>query len=258
MKNKNNVWICPDPNCQCEIDIDMFKGRCPICGYEPATETSHPKEIGEIYSLTPSVSKKQLGILILDGSGSMENKTQELISKNAAVGKSVTELFQIFKTSTRKHRYCFAVVDFDEIAHRKLDITEINDINILDDFKPIQRKDKCTYLYTGLEEAEKIADKFLNTDDKYRSVVMVIMTDGLDMNMEKAKSTASRLKEKYGGKIKITASCFIARDLSDNDKQKVMEFLRTIVTSEEELCMETATAQELRDFFYKSVTQTID
>jgi Mg-chelatase subunit ChlD len=244
-------WICPE--CKHvvkkeEIEQGLFDGVCPICGY---CEKIIPKDLPP----EGTVSKKQLGILVLDGSGSMSTPTRELYSKADAVSKSVTEFFEIIKSSGIKNQFCFAVIDFDEKAYRKLDITETANINTFDNYNPIHEKGKRTYLYTGLNEAEKIAEAFLDSEEEQvRSVVIVIMTDGLDMNMEKAKTTADRIKEKYGKKVKITASCFGTRDITAEDRVQIMAFLKTIVT-EESFCIETSSAKELRSFFIASVSR---
>ncbi len=248
-------WQCPEcKNVVTAKEIEkvyngIFDGACPICGYTPkAVPTKAPK--GDF-----SVSKKQLGILVLDGSGSMVTVTQELITKAEAVSNSVSEFFETMKSSSISNHFCFAVIDFDEESYLRLGITETEDINAYDDYNPVREAGKRTYLYTGLEETEKIADEFLNAGDKdTRSVVVVVMTDGLDMNEEKAKTTANRMKEKYGNKLKITASCFGTRDLKESDKNHIMNFLNTIVT-DKSLCLETSSAKELRSFFIASVSR---
>lgn len=242
----SKVWICPE--CKAETPKELFNGVCPICGYgEKDTPENLPPD--------GTVSTKQLGILVLDGSGSMSTPTQELITKAEAVSKSVTEFFETIKASRIKNHFCFAVIDFDEIAHPKLNITEVANINTYDDYNPIHNRGGRTFLYSGLNAAEEIADQYLNSGDKeLRSVVVVIMTDGLDMDMDQAKATADRMKEKYGKKIKITASCFGTRDIPAVERTKIMAFLKTIVT-EESLCIETSSAKELRSFFIASVSR---
>lgn len=246
-------WICPE--CRSVFTEDDFKAGllgevCPICGH-PLGRVKPPTSLPP----KPSVSYKQLGILVLDGSGSMVTKTKELTTKAEAVSKSVTEFFDMMKVSRINNHFCFAVVDFDKKAYRKLGVTETENIDTRADYNPVHVKGGVTYLYSGLEEAERIADEFLGSSDKgTRSVVVVIMTDGLDMNEGKAKETADRMKEKYGEGLKITASCFGTRDISDSDRTKIMAFLKTIVT-DETMCLETSSAEELRSFFIRSVSR---
>jgi len=250
----SKYWKCPECGAEFikeEIEQGLVSpdGVCPICGHNMKKE-----RIGNLPP-SPSVSYKQLGILVLDGSGSMVTQTKELITKAEAVSHSVTELFEKMKGSRINNHFSFAVVDFDEKAYRKMDITETEDINAYADYNPMHVKGGCTYLSSGLEEAEKIADEFMNSGDKEtRSVVVVIMTDGLDMKMDQAKETAQRMKDKYGKKLKITASCFGTRDMLESEGTRIMEFLRTIVT-DEDMCLETSTAADLRSFFIASVSR---
>lgn len=249
--------ICPE--CRYELDLEKFKeknipfdGKCPACG-----SFINGKKItdDEIIRVGSSKTKEQLGILVLDGSGSMITPTQELITKEAAVSRSVTEFFLRMKGSKKKSNFSFAVVYFDKDAFRRLGVTEAKSIDARADYKPIRKPGQETYLYTGLQEAERIADGFLNAGEKsVRSVIIVIMTDGIDMNMSKAQETANQIKEKYGDKVKITASSFGTRDLPQSSRNEIMDFLKSIVT-EESMCIETASAEELRDFFMASVSR---
>lgn len=258
----SKVLICPE--CKSEIESEtkvgektiLFDGKCPYCG--KTIGHSIPPGNGGLGTGGRGVlpkSKEQLGILVLDGSGSMVTKTKELIKKYEAVSNSVTEFFYRMKDSRRKNAFSFAVVYFDEEAFRRMDITATKDIDLDADYSPVRKDGQGTYLCTGLKEAEKIADAFLNGKEKsVRSVIIIIMTDGIDMDKTEAIKVADQIKAKYGEKVKISASSFGTMDLKEKDREEIMEFLRTIVT-DQKYCLETASSEELRGFFINSVSQ---
>ena len=91
-------------------------------------------------------------------------------------------------------------------------------------------------------------------DDCIRSVVLVIMTDGMDMDMDKAKTTMRQLKETYGDKLTVTASFFNTMGLRENEKKKIMDFLGELVTDPSK-CRKITSGEELRTFFIASMTR---
>jgi len=205
----------------------------------------------------PTVLFKQLGILVLDGSGSMHGMTKERIEKADAVSKSVRSLFQRFKDSSKKNDFCFAIVNYDSKAIRRLDITEVDDLDVKADYNPTNGLGNTTSIAVGLEEAERIADNFLGKGEKGgvgRSVVIVVMTDGLDMTEGETIKVANRLKQKQGNGIKLLAtSYFDSLEGTSEQKAKCVKFLQG-VASDPAHCKVLATAEEMRKFFEESVS----
>ena len=264
---------------RCGEPLDEDIQFCPWCGMEVKREQdiiitrdeehikTHQKEEkrepdldmwGDVLEgFEPTVLFKQLGILVLDGSGSMQGKTKERISKAEAVSKSVRSLFQRFKDSSTKNDFCFAIVNYDSKAIRRLDITEVDDLDVKADYNPMKGLGNTTSIAAGLKEAERIADGFLSKGEKGgvgRSVVIVVMTDGLDMTEKETIEVANRLKQKQGNGITLLAtSYFDSLEGTPEQKTQCVKFLQGIA-SDPDHCKVLATAEEMRKFFHESVS----
>ena len=260
----------------CEEPLDEDALFCPNCGTEVKNELEEehkkvpePKPEPEpkpgptdfsfvdLTDFESTVYFKQLGILVLDGSGSMHGLTKERVEKADAVTKSVRSLFQRFKDSSSKENFCFAIVNYDSKAIRRLDITEVNNLDVNADYNPTKGLGNTTSIAAGLEEAEKIADSFLNKREKGgvgRSVVIVVMTDGLDMTEEKTIEVANRLKLRQKDGIKLLAtSYFDSLEGSPKQRKECVDFLQRLASSPDR-CKVLATAEEMRKFFEESIS----
>lgn len=248
----------------CGVPLDDDAMFCLECGHPvPITPKDDPKPgewldgIPDLTGFVPTNLFKQLGILVLDGSGSMRGSTKERITKAEAVSKSVRLLFQRFKASRKSNDFCFAIVNYDSKAIRRLDITEVKDLDINADYNPMQGLGNTTSIAVGLEEAERIADSFLEGSEKGdvgRSVVIVVMTDGLDMTESKTIEVANRIKRKQGNGIKLLAtSYFEALGEKPEQREQCVNFLQNIA-SDQTHCKVLATAEEMRKFFEESVS----
>ena len=246
----SKVYKCPE--CLTNIEERFLAGKCPVCGHLMKPEGFKIEGDG----FQGALAYKQLGVLVLDGSGSMKMETPELIKKAEAVSKSVSEFFEKMKQSTNSNHFCFAIVNFATTSQTMLDITETDKLDTNAKYDPVKDETGIeTYLYTGLEEAEKIIKPFMEAkDDCIRSVVLVIMTDGMDMDMNKAKTKMRQLKDTYGDKLTVTASYFETRGLKDNEKKKIMDFLGELVTDSSK-CRTINSGEELRTFFIASMSR---
>ena len=150
-----------------------------------------------------------------------------------------------------------AIVNYDSKAIRRLDVTEVKDLDENADYNPTKGLGNTTSIAVGLEEAERIADAFLAKGEKGgvgRSVVIVVMTDGLDMTEQKTIEVANRLKQKQGNGIKLLAtSYFDSIDSTPEQRKQCVSFLQGIA-SDPDHCKVLATAEEMRKFFEESVS----
>lgn len=244
------------PNCGEKVEFIKVDPLWPESEPEPKS-SDIPMGIPELPDIDLTVFFKQLGILVLDGSGSMHGMTKERIEKADAVSKSVRSLFQRFKGSSKKKNFCFAIVNYDSKAIRRLDITEVDDLDVNADYNPTKELGNTTSIAAGLKEAEKIADSFLGKREKGgvgRSVVIVVMTDGLDMTETESIEVANRLKQKQNNGIKLLAtSYFDSLEGTPEQKTQCVNFLQKLA-SDPAHCKVLATAEEMRKFFEESVS----
>src|SRR5258708_4441705 len=140
----------------------------------------------------------QLGILVVDGSGSMTESTKGGIQKAQATNGAVRELFTKFKASRVAKNFAFAVVTFDERPSIRLKPASVDeDLDDNGDYNPLNGHGGGTNIYAALEEAEKIANEFIAKappDGVPHSAVILVMSDGCCSDPDRTKAVADRIK----------------------------------------------------------------
>lgn len=197
---------------------------------------------------------EQLGILVLDGSGSMEEQTALRISKADSVTQAVNDLFSRFKESKNRNNFSFAIVNYDHRSVVKLYPTPVKDIDDHGDYNPMEGLGGATYISEGLKDAKKIAEDFLSQSQEgglSRSVVVLIMTDGVDMTQPQTISMANTLKQMANVKV---AGCFLETLGADADEmRKCAEYVKGLCT-DETLYSNVNSAETMRTFFIASMS----
>ncbi|MFY0602170.1 MAG: VWA domain-containing protein [Cyclobacteriaceae bacterium] len=211
-----------------------------------------PEDIGIVE--TPK-QFHQLGILVLDGSGSMQEQAQGGLTKANAVNDAVRELFTRFKVSRVKQNFSFAVVAFDNTATLVTAPTEAAAIDDNGNYDPLSVKGGGTCIFEGLELSEKMANDFLENETDggvYHSVVILVMTDGMCFDPSKTTSSAENIKNgSNGGKITICTTYF-GKIGESNAPAK--ELLKKVATDPVMGFKEVYDAETLRSFFEKSIS----
>lgn len=199
---------------------------------------------------------EQLGILVLDGSGSMKEQTAQRISKADAVTQAVNDLFSRCKASRNRNNFSFAIVNYDHRSIVKMKPTPVKDVDDHGDYNPTDGLGGATYISKGLEDAEKLAKDFLSQSQEgglARSVVIVIMTDGVDMSEKETTSVANRLKQM---KDVWVSGCFFETLGADRkDMEKCENYVKTLCTDETKFST-VASAESLRNFFIASLSMS--
>ncbi|MDY0217650.1 MAG: VWA domain-containing protein [Bacteroidales bacterium] len=210
------------------------------------------RKIGAI--ATPRVFH-QLGILVLDGSGSMkEGLSARKINLAQEVSTAVKDTFTLFKTSSNRNNFSFAVVYYDNTAKIELDITPAPKVDDMRAYDPTVGMSGTTSIAEGLKLAKQISDKHLSGQEDGgipKSVVIVILSDGLDMTEQETLSIANTLKS--NDKITIT-SCFFETLGGDRDgMNEAANFLKKLCTSEQHFNI-VFDAEKVKNFFVASVS----
>lgn len=197
---------------------------------------------------------KQLGILVLDGSGSMEEQTALKVSKADSVTVAVNDFFSRCKVSKNRNNFTFAIVNYDHRAVVKMQPTPVKDIDDHGDYNPMDGLGGATYISEGLKAAKKIAEDFLSQSQAgglARSVIVLIMTDGVDMTQAETISMANTLKQMEHVKV---AGCFFETLGADaSEMRKCADYMKSLCT-DESYYTDVKTAEELRKFFEASVS----
>lgn len=155
----------------------------------------------------------QLGVLVVDGSGSMTEPAAGNITKAQATNNAIREMFTRFKVSRVAKNFTFAIVTFDDHAEIRLKPTQVGpDLDDNADYDPTKGHGGGTRIYAALEEAEKIVNDFLASapaEGVPHSAVILVMSDGLCSDPGRTKQVAEQIKNgPYGSKITICCTLF--------------------------------------------------
>ncbi|MFL5386152.1 MAG: DnaJ domain-containing protein [Longimicrobiaceae bacterium] len=193
----------------------------------------------------------QLGVLVLDGSGSMFGEAQGKITKAQAVNVAVREMLTRFRRSRHRRNFSFAVVAFDEQASVHTPATPAEQISDGADYDPTNQHGGGTDIAGGLREAQRIAEEFLRTapEDISSSVVVVVMSDGMDGN----PTGTLRLAEEIKRNPAITICTTYFAEVGDVD-QGAQDHLRALATHPATGFQTIYDAETLRKFFIASVS----
>lgn len=196
-------------------------------------------------------SSCQLGVFLLDGSRSMlQGKTANGQLAVDAVSNALNGAIQSAKKSGKSNSFIFSVVVFGDTA---VEVVTPTAVGLLDDsisirstkyFKNDEGSDS-TNIASGLEKAITIAEGFLKDSSIKlpKSVVFVLLSDGMCHNAEETKFLAQSLKSE-GSQIRL-CSCHLKTDIS----QPAATVLLQEISTKYEFVYDEAT---VRDFFIAS------
>jgi len=197
----------------------------------------------------------QLGIFVLDGSGSMYGQAHGGATKAEAVNDALRGVLTRFKVSKNKNDFSFAVIAFDGTASIKTPITPAVDIDDNDNYDPTVGHGGGTNIMAGLEEAQKLAQDHINngqTGGAPHSAIILIMTDGMDGNSSSTLQKAEEIKNgSFGGQITICTTYF--GDIGSSDVG-AKNHLKSLSTDKVMGFKEVYDAEALRSFFIKSIS----
>ena len=201
----------------------------------------------------------QLGIFVLDGSGSMAEDIQGGGTKATAVDTAMKDLLTIFKTSRRRSSFSFAVITFDTKAVLKVAPTPADNIDEAANYNPLPGHGGGTFIYEGLKVAEQLADDYLSqipSSGPRHSVIILLMTDGECHKPEETKRIAKQIQHGPNGH-KITICTTFFSSLGQTVDQPAKDLLVSIATQQYNGFKEVHDAASLREFFERSISASL-
>jgi hypothetical protein len=199
----------------------------------------------------------QLGLLVVDGSGSMTNPAVEgNIQKAQATNVAIRDLFTRFKVCRVARNFAFAMIAFDDHPSVRLKPMQVGpDFDDNGDYNPLVGHGGGTNIYAALEEAEKIANDFLSqapAGGVPHSVVILVMSDGCCSDPARTKAVADRIKKGPYREI-VRICCAFFGTLGSQDREG--EGLLKSIASDPVLGYKTVyDAETLRLFFEASIS----
>jgi uncharacterized protein YegL len=196
----------------------------------------------------------QLGILVLDGSGSMAEMSNGNASKAKHVELACTELFSRLNASRVKQNFSFACIKFDNTPTATLDPIPFDFSTLMSaNFNPLDGKGGQTYINLALAEAKKMAEDFLNNVPEGsvpHKVLILLMTDGMCFEPGESLVLASDIKT--NPKINIGCAYFSAVGSNDPKAQELLKEIATDVS----FYSTVYDGEALRNFFERSLSQS--
>lgn len=192
---------------------------------------------------------EQLGILVLDGSGSMKNPGETNMAKAEEVNIAVRDLISRLKVSRYRDNFMLAIVTYDNnVNAERLAPTRVTELDESADYNPLAGHGDQTAIGDALAAAGRVAANFLAAQvDIPRSVVIVLMSDGQNNHGADPVQVADAIKSDQG-RVTICAAGYGKG--SDLDELT----LKRLVTGPTGY-KHTYNTEELREFFTASITQ---
>ncbi|MCK9481920.1 MAG: VWA domain-containing protein [Bacteroidia bacterium] len=212
-------------------------------------------QIEDIGEVTESRTFHQLGILVLDGSGSMQAIGDGNITLADSVNRAVREFLGYFKNSSIANNFSFAVITFDNNAKVHTPITELTKVDDFGDYNPMNGHGGGTFIGRALEEAEKLASQFLNSPEASsipHDVRVIVMSDGLCQAPDLTKTVADRLKQ--NDKIMLCSSLFTQAARAGETETSEAKTVLADIASAANLYKTTYKETDLRQFFISSMS----
>jgi uncharacterized protein YegL len=212
-------------------------------------------QIEDIGEVTESRTFHQLGILVLDGSGSMQAIGDGNISLAESVNRAVREFLGYFKNSSISNNFSFAVITFDNNAKVHTPITELPNVDDFGDYNPMNGHGGGTFIGGALAEAEKLASQFLSSQEASsvpHDVRIIIMSDGLCQAPDVTKEVATNLKQ--NDKIMICSSLFTQPARAGETETSEAKTVLADIASAANLYKTTYKETDLRQFFISSMS----
>lgn len=212
-------------------------------------------QIEDIGEVTESRTFHQLGILVLDGSGSMKAIGDGNISLADSVNRAVREFLGYFKNSSIANNFSFAVITFDNNAKVHTPIAELPNVDDFGDYNPMNGHGGGTFIGGALAEAEKLASQFLNTPEASsipHDVRIIVMSDGLCQAADVTKEVATNLKK--NDKIMICSSLFTQAAKAGETETSEAKTVLADIASAANLYKTTYKETDLRQFFISSMS----
>lgn len=200
----------------------------------------------------------QLGVFILDGSGSMTDSATGNQTKADAVNTATRELISRLQISSVAQNISLAIITFDNKSEIHTNITPINDIDSFADYNPLNNHGGGTDLEVALKDAKAIVDihmqngKLPENEGIPHSVTIVVMSDGASGGNPIAE--ADKIKEAYEQKVQICAAYFSGKN-GDSYAEQGKALLQSIV-SNPNLYATVYSAEQLRKFFMSSMSSS--
>ena len=205
-----------------------------------------PENIGPV---TEVKAFEQLGILVLDGSGSMADIGETSKSKADEVNTAVRGLISRLAHSRLRDNFLLAVITFDtKVDENRVPPTPVTTLDEFGDYNSLHGHGGGTNIGDALDKAATVAKSFLGSQQSFpRTAVIVIMSDGQNTGGQDPVTVADSIKK--GGQP-ITLCCAAYGMNSDVDALTLQK-----IATDAAGYVRAYDPERLRKFFEASVSK---
>lgn len=194
----------------------------------------------------------QLGILVLDGSGSMGEEAAGNTTKAKHVESAVIEMFNRFDVSRIKQNFSFGCIKFDSSSDVILEPTafDFNELMKLN-YDPLDGKGGGTYINLALEKAKEMAEGFINNPPEPgipHKVLIMLLSDGMCFEPVETQRVSEDLKS--NPQIEIASAYISAVGKPESDVQNLCRS----IASNPVFYTTVYNGEQLRSFFVNSLS----
>jgi hypothetical protein len=203
-------------------------------------------------------TRHHLGILVLEGSGSMSDKIEGRMTKAQTVDQAVKDLLNRLILSENNKDFSLSVITFDQHCRVHTLPTPVADkkgrkIDADANYDPTKSHGGGSDIAQALKEAHVLAEEFLSgakAEGIPHSVVIVVLSNGVSQT--DPLSVANYIKENPN--ITLCSSLFASKDEAHPAIEQAKDILAQIATTPENY-VEVHDGETLRDFFFDSVNR---
>lgn len=216
---------------------------------------------------TPPKSLEELGILVVDGSGSMADIEKASGKKKAEVVeqhlvKDQESLLERLKGSTRRQEISLALVTFDHRDVKRRDATEVEKLTPGDlSLDLLKLHGGNTAIGRALQTADEIAQQFIAGEQRLpRFVTILLMSDGQETENTDPIGVAGQILQR--AKFKQIAGYVVSRpDIviavaaygDDADDNTLRQIATQLPDQPDKFFRHVNSGAELREFFIESM-----
>ena len=208
-------------------------------------------------SLDPQI-RHHLGILVLEGSGRMNDKVEGKMTKAQTVDRAVKDLLNRLIIREDSKDFSMSVITFDQHCRVHTLPTRVVDkkgreIDAEADYDPTKGHGGGSDIAQALKEAHFLAEEYLSgakAEGVPRHVVIVVLSNGVSQT--DPLSVGNYIRENPN--ITLCSTLFASRDETNPAIEQAREVLVQIATSPEHYA-EVHDGETLRAFFIDSISR---
>lgn len=198
-------------------------------------------------------SWNQLGIFLLDGSGSMSRDGNAGRPLADDTNTALQNYLAWFKGSSKVNNFSVAVITFGEYAEEHTPPTPLAQVDEALDYNPLLKHGDGTDIGMALEKAEAMALAHLNQPEARNgiphTVRIIMMTDGMCLYPAHTLEVAQRLRD---AGVELFCALFIPRSTVSTEEVKEAKALMQEVVGKSNNFSMTYDEPALREFFKRS------